>query len=162
MKSRMSLITIIIIIFYVLNVVGRSSAAIQEKKSYIEEYKRLPLYNFGIGKRMDNNEDKRNQQFSFGIGKRLRDFRFGLGKRNAYHPFSLDFLADNIEGYQSRDNSNDFMGNKRSQYFGFGLGKRTWKLPPEEMTGKRLNDSVVLKFLLGLGKEPDEDNDLIQ
>jgi hypothetical protein len=105
---------------------------------------------------------QRNRQFSFGIGKRLRDFRFGLGKRNGYHPFSLDFPAYNIEGYQSRDNSNDFMEDKRSQHFGFGLGKRAWKLAPEEMTGKRLNDPIVPKFLLGLGKEPDEDDDLIQ
>lgn len=72
-----------IIMFYLLSVVGRSTAAIEEasssslhmsrlhpllnnlefeepqKKAYIAEYKRLPLYNFGIGKRwIDNNEDK--------------------------------------------------------------------------------------------------------
>lgn len=72
-----------IIAFYLLSVVGRSTAAIEEgsssslhmprlhpllnnlefeepeKKAYIAEYKRLPLYNFGIGKRwIDNNEDK--------------------------------------------------------------------------------------------------------
>ncbi|XP_011161777.1 allatostatin A [Solenopsis invicta] len=187
MKSRTSLITIRIIIFYLLSVVGQSTAAIQEtsssslhiprfhpllnnlefeepeKKSYIAEYKRLPLYNFGIGKRMNSDEDKRNRQFSFGIGKRLRDFRFGLGKRNGYHPFSLDFPADNIEGYQSRDNSNDFMEDKRSQHFGFGLGKRgAWKLASEEMAERRLNDPIVSKFLFGLGKEPDENDDLIQ
>lgn len=68
--------------FYLLSVVGRSTVAVEEassslhiprlhpllnnleyeepeKKAYIAEYKRLPLYNFGIGKRwIDNNEDK--------------------------------------------------------------------------------------------------------
>jgi len=70
--------------FYLLSVVGRSAVAIEEapssslhiqrlhpllnnmeyneepmKKAYIAEYKRLPLYTFGIGKRwIDNNEDK--------------------------------------------------------------------------------------------------------
>jgi len=72
-----------IIMFYLLSVIGRSAATIEEasssslhiprlhpllnnleyeepvKKAYIAEYKRLPLYNFGIGKRWtDNNGDK--------------------------------------------------------------------------------------------------------
>ncbi|XP_012530863.1 allatostatin A [Monomorium pharaonis] len=191
MKSRTSLITIRIIMFYLLSVVGQS-AAIQEapstslhiprlhpllnnlefeepeKRSYIAEYKRLPLYNFGIGKRwIDSTEDKRNKQFSFGIGKRVRDFRFGIGKRNNYHPLSLDYFpADNMEGYQLRDdNLNDFIEDKRSQHFGFGLGKRVWKLPTggeTAVSGRRLNDAIVPKYLLGLGKELDEDDDLIQ
>lgn len=83
MKSRTSLITMRIIMFYLLSVVGRSTEAIEEasssslhmsrlhpllnnlefeepqKKAYIAEYKRLPLFNFGVGKRwIDNNEDK--------------------------------------------------------------------------------------------------------
>lgn len=81
-----SLIAMRIIIFYLLSVVGRSTAAIEEAPAsslhiprlnplssnleydepsekrayaYISEYKRLPLYNFGIGKRwIDNSEDK--------------------------------------------------------------------------------------------------------
>lgn len=110
---------------------------------------------------------QRTRQFSFGIGKRLRDFRFGIGKRNnGYHPLSLDYFPiDNMEGYQSRDdNSNDFIEDKRSQHFGFGLGKRVWKLATGETTvpGRRLNDAIVPKYLLGLGKELNEDDDLIQ
>lgn len=83
-----------IIMFYLLSVVGRSTVAIEEasssslhiprlhpllnnleyeepeKRAYIAEYKRLPLYNFGIGKRwIDNNENKVssrwNRTFSF-------------------------------------------------------------------------------------------------
>lgn len=111
---------------------------------------------------------QRTRQFSFGIGKRLRDYRFGIGKRNnGYHPLSLDYFpVDNIEGYQSReDNSNDFMEDKRgSQHFGFGIGKRLWKLSNGEIAipGRRPNDAVVTKYLLGLGKEMDEDEDLNQ
>lgn len=71
-----------------------------------------------------------------------------------------------MEGYQSReDNSNDFIEDKRgSQHFGFGIGKRLWKLATGEtaVPGRRLNDAVIPKYLLnGLGKL-EEDEDLIQ
>lgn len=181
-----------IIMFYLLSAVGRSAAAIEEasssslhiprmqpllnnleygepvKKAYIAEYKRLPIYTFGIGKRWaDSNDDKRTrQQFSFGIGKRLRDYSFGIGKRNnGYHPLSLDYFpADNMEGYQSHED-NDFMEDKRGgrQHFGFGIGKRVWKLATGETAGRRLNDAAVVpKYLLSLGKDLDEDEDLNQ
>ncbi|KAL6265611.1 hypothetical protein P5V15_002405 [Pogonomyrmex californicus] len=193
MGSRTSLISMRIIMFYLLSVVGRSTAAIEEasssslhiprlhpllnnleyeepeKKAYIAEYKRLPFYNFGIGKRwIDNNENKKSRQFSFGIGKRLRDYSFGIGKRNnGYRPLSLDYFpADNMEGYHSReDNSNDFMEDKRGgQRFGFGIGKRAWRLAAEEtaIPGRRLNDAIGPRYLLSLSKELDEDEDLIQ
>lgn len=85
MRSKISLITTRLIVFYMLSVIGLSAAIEEapssslhiprlnsllnnleyeepsEKKSYayVSEYKRLPLYNFGIGKRwIDNNEDK--------------------------------------------------------------------------------------------------------
>ncbi|XP_024871603.1 allatostatin A-like [Temnothorax curvispinosus] len=190
MKPRTSLITTRIIMFYLLSVVG-STTAIEdasssslrmsrfrpllnnleyeqpEKKAYIAEYKRLPVYNFGIGKRWaDNNEDKRTREFSFGVGKRLRDYRFGLGKRSiGYHPLSLDYFpTDNMEGYQSReDNSNDFIEDKRGQHYDFGVGKRSvWKLATGETAGRRLNDVTVPKYLFGLGNALDENEDLIQ
>ncbi|KAL0125776.1 hypothetical protein PUN28_004676 [Cardiocondyla obscurior] len=193
MKSRTSFITARIIMLYLLSIVGRSSAAIEEasssslhiprlhpllnnlefgepeKKAYIAEYKRLPLYNFGIGKRwIDNNEEKRTRQFSFGIGKRLRDYKFGIGKRNnRYHPLSFDYFpTDNMEVYPSRDdNSDDFMEDKRgSPQYGFGIGKRLWKLATGDATasGRRLNDAAISKYLFNLGKELDENEDLIQ
>ncbi|KAG5326347.1 ALLSA protein, partial [Acromyrmex heyeri] len=195
MKTTTSLITMRIIMFYLLSVVGRavaieeaasSSLHIQRlhpllnnmeyneepiKKAYIAEYKRLPLYTFGIGKRwIDNNEDKRSRQFSFGIGKRLRNYDFGIGKRNnEYYPLNLDyFLVDNMGEYQSHeDNSNDFMENKRGNHqFGFGIGKRVWKLATGETTvsGRRLNDAIVPKYwytLSTLAKEL-ENEDLNQ
>lgn len=175
-----------IIMLCLLSVVGESIAAMEEAASsplhiprlnpllnnlqyeepsekrayaYVSEYKRLPLYNFGIGKRwIDNSEDKRTRPFSFGIGKRLRDYRFGIGKRNnGYHPLSLDYFSpDNLEGYHSReDSTDDFMEDKRgSQPFSFGIGKRAWKLATGESpaSGRRPNDVVGPKYLLGLGK----------
>jgi len=91
MKSRTSLIIVrdMIFIFHLLSVIGELKAAIEEappsslqitrlnpllnnleygepaKKAYayVSEYKRLPVYNFGIGKRwIDNNEDKVSTQ----------------------------------------------------------------------------------------------------
>lgn len=35
--------------------------------SYVSEYKRLPVYNFGLGKR-----DPNHRMYSFGLGKRDR------------------------------------------------------------------------------------------
>lgn len=196
MKSKTSLIAMKIIMFYLLSVVGPSTAAVEEAPvsslhiprlnplsgsleydkpsekrayAYISEYKRLPLYNFGIGKRwIDNSEDKRTRPFSFGIGKRLRDYRFGIGKRNnGYRPLSMDYFSvDNMEGYHSReDNLDDFIDDKRGgQPFSFGIGKRGWKLATGEMavSGRRPNDVVGSKYLLGLGKELNEDENLFQ
>lgn len=182
--------------FYLLSVVGRSTAAIEEAPAsslhiprlnplssnleydepsekrgyaYISEYKRLPLYNFGIGKRwIDNSEDKRTRPFSFGIGKRLRDYKFAIEKRNnGYRPVGMDYFSvDNMEGYHSHeDNLDDFIDDKRSgQPFSFGIGKRGWKLATGEtaLSGRRPSDVVGLKYLLGLGKGLSEDENLIQ
>ncbi|XP_032677854.1 allatostatin A [Odontomachus brunneus] len=176
-----------LIMLCLLSVIGESKAAIEEVPSsslhiprlspllnnveyeepsekrsyaYVSEYKRLPLYNFGIGKRwIDNNEDKRTRPFSFGIGKRLRDYRFGIGKRNN-HPSGLDYFpADNLEAYHSHeDNADDFMDEKRgNQPFSFGIGKRGWKLA--EAAARRPNANVVAapRYLLSLGKGMGED-----
>lgn len=136
--------------------------------AYISEYKRLPLYNFGIGKRWtDNSDDKRTRPFSFGIGKRLRDYRFGIGKRNnaGYRPLGMDYFSvDNMEGYHSReDNLEDFIDDKRGgKLFSFGIGKRGWKLDEAAVSGRRPNDVVASKYLLGLGKGLGEDENLSQ
>lgn len=194
MKSKSSLIVTRIIMFYLLSVVGRSAAIEEappsslhiprlnpltsnleydepsEKRAYayISEYKRLPLYNFGIGKRWaDNSDDKRTRPFSFGIGKRLRDYRFGIGKRNnaGYRPLGMDYFSvDNMEGYHSReDNLDDFIDDKRGgKPFSFGIGKRGWKLDEAAVSGRRPNDIVPSKYLLGLGKGLGEDENLSQ
>ncbi|KAI5703779.1 allatostatins [Diaphorina citri] len=108
--------------------------------SYImADHKRLPSYNFGLGKRglpenkmysfglgkrlayskdldsllADQNEDssidKRGKQYSFGLGKRLKQYSFGLGKR----------FYDNsdYDEYVKR-------GGENHNRFAFGIGKR--------------------------------------
>lgn len=80
MKTKTCLVVTSIPLFYFLSVIGLSVAAIEEAPSsslhipnnlyserpnekrayaYVSEYKRLPVYNFGLGKRWaDNNDDK--------------------------------------------------------------------------------------------------------
>lgn len=111
---------------------------------------------------------QRTRPFSFGIGKRLRDYRFGIGKRNnGYRPLGMDYFSvDNMEGFHSREDTlDDFIDDKRGgQPFSFGIGKRGWKLPKSEMavSGRRLNDVVDPKYLLGLGKGLSENENLNQ
>lgn len=106
----------------------------------IADHKRLPSYNFGLGKRgapdsrmysfglgkrlaynidsdsllADQNEDasidKRGKQYSFGLGKRLKQYSFGLGKRSGHD--SADY-----EEYVKR-------GGENHNRFSFGIGKR--------------------------------------
>jgi len=58
---------------------------------YVSEFKRLPVYNFGLGKR----SDPANKYYAFGLGKRERaggrqQYSFGLGKRpNNLYSFGL-------------------------------------------------------------------------
>jgi len=105
--------------------------------------------------------------FSFDIGKRMRDYKFGLGKRNnEYHPLSLDYLsADDLGSYHSREDSSDnFMEDKRdNQPFSFGIGKRPWKLATDSsVSGRSPNDFVEPKYLFSLGKGMTEDEELVQ
>ncbi|KAL1460117.1 hypothetical protein WDU94_012055 [Cyamophila willieti] len=104
------------------------------------DHKRLPSYNFGLGKRGapenkmysfglgkrlayskdldtlldehtdDSSIDKRGKQYSFGLGKRLKQYSFGLGKR---------FYQDNsdYDEYVKR-------GGENHNRFAFGIGKR--------------------------------------
>lgn len=75
------------------------------------------------------------------------------------------FSIDNMEGFHSRENNlDDFIDDKRGgQPFSFGIGKRGWKLPKDEIVfARRLNDNVGPKYLLRLGKGLSESEDLIQ
>lgn len=99
--------------------------------SYVSEYKRLPVYNFGLGKRG-------GKQYGFGLGKRAsgRQFSFGLGKRTPseedyYYPDEEeeevaedDGLDETDSGIDKRDRLYSFGLGKRTRPFGFGLGKR--------------------------------------
>lgn len=145
--------------------------------TYVSEYKRLPVYNFGLGKRWaDGNSDKRGRPFSFGLGKRIKPYSFGLGKRNDnqfdYQPSMMnsDYLPlDAYEKYLIRDEDNNELPNyieeKRSnRLYNFGLGKRDWNVQSDDTmpTGKRPNDMAGQRYMFGLGKRMMEEEDAIQ
>ncbi|XP_047347594.1 allatostatins [Vespa velutina] len=146
--------------------------------TYVSEYKRLPVYNFGLGKRWaDANDGKRGRPFSFGLGKRIRPYSFGLGKRNdnqfEYQPLrkSLDYFpVEAYERYLTRDNDDDqlldYIQEKRgNRLYSFGLGKRDWDLQTAEdsmPTGKRPNDVTGQRYTFGLGKRMLEEEDTVQ
>ncbi|XP_015184632.1 PREDICTED: allatostatins [Polistes dominula] len=148
--------------------------------TYVSEYKRLPVYNFGLGKRWaaDANDGKRGRPFSFGLGKRIKPYSFGLGKRNdnqfEYQPSrrSLDYLpVEAYERYLSRDNDDDqlmdYIQEKRgNRLYNFGLGKRDWNvvssLDDSMPTGKRPNDVAEQRYMFGLGKRMMEEEDNVQ
>jgi hypothetical protein len=66
---------------------------LDKRAYYVSEYKRLPVYNFGLGKRSP--EPAANRYYAFGLGKRergagSRQYSFGLGKRpNNLYSFGL-------------------------------------------------------------------------
>lgn len=77
---------------------------LEKRAYYVSEYKRLPVYNFGLGKRSP--EPAANRYYAFGLGKRergagSRQYSFGLGKRpNNLYSFglgkrSMDYAAPN-------------------------------------------------------------------
>ncbi|XP_015429582.1 PREDICTED: allatostatins [Dufourea novaeangliae] len=159
MRTRYGLLTSSVAFVCVVGVVGRSAAAMEETPAsslnlqhynsldsigfddtlpekraytYVSEYKRLPVYNFGIGKRwVDNNDDKRGRQYSFGLGKRTKQYSFGLGKRNdnVDYPLrmNLDYVPIGGLGFHSQELQDDQLEEKRGMQpysFGLGLGKR--------------------------------------
>ncbi|XP_029051076.1 allatostatins [Osmia bicornis bicornis] len=135
--------------------------------TYVSEYKRLPVYNFGIGKRwVDNGDDKRGRPYSFGLGKRLKQYSFGLGKRNDNTDYpirlNLDYLPMDSLALESQENSNDFLEEKRGrQPYSFGLGKRGMHFASGQSvtTGKRPNDPFSQRYHFGLGKRMSEDDE---
>ncbi|KAK1130901.1 hypothetical protein K0M31_017205 [Melipona bicolor] len=141
-----------------------------EKKAYtyVSEYKRLPVYNFGIGKRwVDANDNKRGREYSFGLGKR-RQYSFGLGKRNdnADYPvrLNLDYLPVDNLAYYTQENLDDFLEEKRGKPYSFGLGKRAAHANGGQPIGsKRPNDLLSQRYHFGLGKRmPEDEEDSLQ
>lgn len=133
--------------------------------TYVSEYKRLPVYNFGIGKRwIDTNDNKRGRDYSFGLGKR-RQYSFGLGKRNdnADYPLrlNLDYLPVDNPTFHSQENTDDFLEEKRGrQPYSFGLGKRAVHYSGGQPLGsKRPNDMLSQRYHFGLGKRMSEDEE---
>ncbi|XP_017893167.1 allatostatins [Ceratina calcarata] len=186
MKSRTGLLTSSMALLCVVSIV-KSTAAVEETPSssvnlqhynsvlmglddpvpekkaytYVSEYKRLPVYNFGIGKRFyDGGDNKRGREYSFGLGKRTRQYNFGLGKRsdNADYPVLLNFDYPADVPLQE----NDFFEEKRDrQPYSFGLGKRAVHYSSGQ-SGKRVSD-LSQRYHFGLGKRMlDEEEDSLQ
>lgn len=138
--------------------------------TYVSEYKRLPLYNFGIGKRwIDTDEDKRAHQYSFGLGKRTRPYSFGLGKRSdrqEFNPLRTNYDYPNTDGLHSREETfDDFLEEKRGrQPYSFGLGKRALNPASSDTigAGKRPNDMFSQRYHFGLGKRSINEEDPMQ
>ncbi|OXU25611.1 hypothetical protein TSAR_012395, partial [Trichomalopsis sarcophagae] len=155
--------------------------------TYRSEYKRLPIYQFGLGKRWV--DDKRSQPFSFGLGKRTRPYSFGLGKRSSYseddgsrYGLGLSYLiqpSDLYEQLAQRDALENYLQQqqaiKRTGGFNFGLGKRDAEMNEGMMREDGLHEKVPVKhsrdkYLFGLGKrfyEPatmqdDEDEEMLE
>ncbi|XP_012255076.1 allatostatins [Athalia rosae] len=132
--------------------------------TYVSEYKRLPIYNFGLGKRWSISggsntvdEDKRARLYSFGLGKRARPYSFGLGKRaDDSSASTLSSPSSSSFGFRgqpdleelSRDPLEDYLEKRSRQLYSFGLGKR--------MAGDERGD-YGQRFNFGLGKRPSED-----
>lgn len=126
--------------------------------SYVSEFKRLPVYNFGLGKRSDPAGNRlysfglgkrRNKQYSFGLGKRPANgglYSFGLGKRSMDYPEEDDSEQDEEEN-EDVDTDMDMDMEKRMKAYSFGLGKRYPQAPYSFGLGKR---APLYKF--GLGK----------
>ena len=112
--------------------------------SYVSEYKRLPVYNFGLG--------KRNKMYGFGLGKRDgRMYSFGLGKRD------YDYYGEEDEDDQQSSGDDDIddsqvgdLVDKRDRLYSFGLGKRA--RPYSFGLGKRGPSGVQRLYGFGLGK----------
>ncbi|XP_069686433.1 allatostatins [Periplaneta americana] len=115
--------------------------------SYVSEYKRLPVYNFGLG--------KRSKMYGFGLGKRSgndgRLYSFGLGKRDYDDYIQEDEDEDISSGDDDVDNSEyeDLM-DKRDRMYSFGLGKRA--RPYSFGLGKRSPSGMQRLYGFGLGK----------
>ncbi|CAK9811292.1 unnamed protein product [Anthophora plagiata] len=195
MRTRTGILTSSIAFLYVIGIVGKATVAMEESPSssmnlqhyntmlnsmgfddslpekraytYVSEYKRLPVYNFGIGKRWaDSNDDKRGRPYSFGLGKRVRQYSFGLGKRNdnTDYPVRLNldyFPVDNL-AFHSQENFDDVLEEKRGrQPYSFGLGKRAvhFNAGQQMGSGKRPNDVLSQRYHFGLGKRMSDDEE---
>ncbi|XP_076293941.1 allatostatin A [Lasioglossum baleicum] len=192
MKSRTSLLTSSVAFVCVVSVVSKPAAAMDETPAsslnlqhynsldslgyddslpakraytYVSEYKRLPVYNFGIGKRWsDNSDDKRGRQYSFGLGKRTRQYSFGLGKRNENQDYPLRMNLDYIpveSAFHSQENLDDvFEGKRAIQPYSFGLGKRAARASGDTSgKGTRPGDLFSQRYHFGLGKRISEDDE---
>ena len=125
--------------------------------SYVSEYKRLPVYNFGLG--------KRSKIYGFGLGKRAgaegRLYSFGLGKRDYddYIQEDEDLTDDeedvddvDVDLAEKRDRLYSFGLGKRAKPYSFGLGKRSPSSGMQRLYGFGLGKRGSSLYSFGLGK----------
>lgn len=144
--------------------------------TYVSEYKRLPIYNFGLGKRWGSvSGDDEKVRFSHRFSRpshlsvycsssgacnkffqRTRMYSFGLGKRARPYNFGLGKRGNSasfgVEDYEEiqREPVDDFMDKRNRHLYSFGLGKR--------MSGDEGRGEFGLqRFNFGLGKRGSED-----
>ncbi|XP_017756762.1 PREDICTED: allatostatins [Eufriesea mexicana] len=193
MRTRTGVLTSCVAFLYLVGIVGKSVLAIEETPAspmnynsmlnsmgfdepvpekraytYVSEYKRLPVYNFGIGKRwIDTSDNKRGREYSFGLGKRTRQYSFGLGKRdNLDYParLSLDYFPDSLASH-SQETMDDFHEEKRGrQPYSFGLGKRAVHFNAGQPVGSpKMPNLLTQRYHFGLGKRmPEDEEDSLQ
>lgn len=117
--------------------------------SYVSEYKRLPVYNFGLGKRA--------QRYDFGLGKRFDeeeddsideydDYQYGDDEDTKIPETEL-YLDDDMQSLDKRPKLYSFGLGKRLPKYEFGLGKRAERY--DFGLGKRAQQQ---RFNFGLGK----------
>ena len=125
--------------------------------SYVSEYKRLPVYNFGLG--------KRGKMYGFGLGKRAgvdgRLYSFGLGKRDYddYIQEDEDLTDDeadledvDVDLPEKRERLYSFGLGKRAKPYSFGLGKRSPSSGIQQLYGFGLGKRGGSLYSFGLGK----------
>ncbi|CAL7938806.1 unnamed protein product [Xylocopa violacea] len=195
MKARTGSLAPSVAFLYVVGIVGKSVVGMEEAPSssmslqhyntmlnslgldepmpdkraytYVSQDKRLPVYNFGIGKRFaDNNDNKRGREYSFGLGKRTRQYSFGLGKRNDNVDYpvrlNLDYIPFDGLALHSQESLDDILEEKRGrQPYNFGLGKRSVHFSNGQSmgSGKRPNDVLSQRYHFGLGKRMSDDEE---
>ncbi|KAK6625844.1 hypothetical protein RUM43_006143 [Polyplax serrata] len=145
-------------------------------RMYTAEIKRLPVYDFGLGKRFDSEEksgvvqeydeypyneedeslpelDLYNDDVMQSVEKRQNAYNFGLGKRHRGYDFGL--------GKRGRNRYDFGLGKRSSPYsrdllYNMGLGKRTRFY--SFGLGKRPSSqsAVGSRFNFGLGKRSDD------
>lgn len=141
------------------------SPPVKRAYSYVSEFKRLPVYNFGLGKRSDpagnrlysfglGKRQKSSKQYSFGLGKRPNGlYSFGLGKRSMDYPEENEETIEQEEEEEPESEDNidtdleDMDMEKRTRAYSFGLGKRFPQGPYSFGLGKRAQ-----LYNFGLGK----------
>ncbi|XP_015605575.1 allatostatins [Cephus cinctus] len=143
-----------------LNDLGLDESPEKRAYTYVSQYKRLPLYNFGIGKRWspealgDTIENKRARLYSFGLGKRARPFSFGLGKRGL-------IMQQELPNVNVPKRPGELMEDKRNgRMYSFGLGKRLAN-NDNELDNKRGSESLRQRYMFGLGKRVNEEEDTV-